>query len=92
MGKNTPLARNLARHYERMTGKEFPGGVGNACIVRTYAGFWQKRAGYASWNLGLIRTDDSEGHRYPAIACFGSEAAATVAVTDPDNLIFVSWY
>ena len=77
---NTLLARRLAAHYERMSGEPFPGGPTNAYIQRTYAGYWQRAEGYPSWNLMPI---DSS---YGLPLAFGSQAPATEAVKDPQEL------
>lgn len=68
--KNTKLARQIARIYEKETGHDFPGGVENACIGRTYAGHWQRSNGAWSWFLEVLDTDKghilSFGSPYPA--------------------------
>ncbi len=49
-------ASELAKLYENLTDREFPGGPDNAVLHRTYAGYWQRLAGAWSW---WIVTQDS---------------------------------
>ena len=81
--KNTPLARRMARLYEEKVGAPFPGGIENACIYRSYAGYWQRAEGAKLWWLDLMDLLDS---RRNALISFGSIWPAKEAVLDPDKL------
>ena len=79
---NSPLARRLARIYEKEGGLPFPGGERNATISRTNAGSNQRSEGAWSWQLDPI--DTSHGHPLP----FGSQWPAREAV---ENTEMLSW-
>ena len=86
--KNTPLARKLAGLYEEMVGSPFPGGVENAYVCRTYAGYWQQASGAMSWSLECINNvGDDDGHTL-APCSFGSQHPATNCIKDTSLLEF----
>lgn len=79
--KNTALARKLAKIYEVATGVEFPGGITNASIRRTYAGHIQKACGAWIWHLDRI-----DKNNYPLPYDVGSEYRATEVAKKPTLL------
>lgn len=91
---NTPLARKLATEYERMTGKAFPGGITNACIRRTYAGWSMRDAGAWSWKLVCIERVYHPTRQYEEVwpTPFGSQWPAKSALKNPDEFIDVGEY
>ena len=84
--KNTPLARKLAKIYEKHIGP-FPGGIHNACIERLRPGHHQRSAGAWSWMLGWINEVDGK-----SVAEFGSQYSAKEAIEDPLENIQVGFY
>ena len=74
---NTSLACEVAKCYEAIFDIPFPGGIENACIIRSYAGHHQRSEGAISWEIGSV---DSDTHGHPQ--SFGSHVKATEAVKD----------
>ena len=73
--RNTRLARKLAEIYKELIGEEFPGGIGNAMIMRDYLGMTSYRSDGA-WTWSLISIDIHKGLPRD----FGSPWAATKCV------------
>ena len=82
---NTPLARRIAKWWEKTTGQKFPGGIANARIERLYPGHWQMSSGAWSWQLGLLK--DDEGKRSIVYPYVGSQWPAREAIKKPDDRI-----
>lgn len=77
-GKNTPLARRLAKLYEIAYDEPFPGGISNAAISRDQLAIRAyKDAGSWVWSLKSI---DRE-HLFK-VRDFGSNYAATKCLKD----------
>ena len=87
---NTPLARSLARLYEEKTGQPFPGGVENAYIQRSYAGYWQRASGAMSWYLEPIHREDEDGKTLMP-RTFGSQWGVRDALKDIEERIVWDW-
>ena len=79
--KNTILACKLAEFYESHFSEDFPGGITNAFIQRTYAGHWQRSAGAWSWHLRAI------DNQYGTVRDFGSAYSASECLEQNDLIV-----